>query len=160
MARAVVSLLVLNGPNLNRLGQRPAGIYGSQTLATLEGALRAEAEELGIRIDCRQSNEEGQLLDWLHSAGDDGFVAVIINPGGLAHTSVVLRDAISECGLPVCEVHISNVHAREDFRRLCLTATACQGVISGLGLHGYVAAMRWLVQELNTLNESEGQAHG
>ncbi len=137
--------LVLNGPNLNLLGRREPAVYGATTLADVEASLAVLAGELGTAVECRQSNHEGELLDWLHAAPAAGFKGVIINPGGLSHTSVALRDAIAGIEIPVVEVHISNVHARESFRHVCLTAGACVGAITGLGVAGYGLALRYLV---------------
>jgi 3-dehydroquinate dehydratase II len=137
-------ILVINGPNLNLLGKREPGIYGSGTLADLETQCKAWGEELGVTIDCRQSNHEGVILDWLHSAEQEGFGGIVINPGGLTHTSVALRDAISAITVPVIEVHLSNVHAREEFRHHSYISAVCEGTISGLGFQGYHAAIRAL----------------
>ena len=137
---------VLNGPNLNRLGKREPGIYGAATLADLENRLRAEAAELGVALEFFQSNHEGALIDRLHAWADAGVAGVAFNPGGYTHTSVALRDAISSIGpIPVVEVHISNVHAREEFRHHSKTAGACVGVIAGLGFDGYSLALRALI---------------
>ncbi len=135
---------ILNGPNLNRLGKREPKIYGSDTLADLETRLVIEAKELGVKLDFFQSNHEGALIDKLHSWADAGVAGVAMNPGGLTHTSVALRDAVAASGIPAVEVHISNVHAREEFRHKSLTAGACVGVIAGLGFDGYSLALRHL----------------
>ena len=134
--------LCLNGPNLGALGRREPALYGQATLAELEHRLRARATELGVAVDCRQSNHEGQLVDWLEEAGD--ALGAICNPGGLAHTSVVLRDAFTTFGRPVVEVHLTNVHAREPFRQRLVTAGAARGLISGLGTDGYLLALEAL----------------
>lgn len=138
-------ILVLNGPNLNLLGLREPDVYGHASLADLEAACADTAAELGSSVQCRQSNYEGQLIDWLHGAVEDGFAGVVLNPGGFSHTSVALRDAIAGITLPVLEVHLSNVHAREAFRHASVTAGACVGVIAGLGFDGYRLAIRNLV---------------
>lgn len=134
-------ILILNGPNLNLLGRREPAIYGSATLPELEERCRAWAAEFGLEIECRQSNSEGELLSWLHGAEAAGFRGVILNAAGLTHTSVVLRDAIAGIGLPVIEVHLSNVHAREEFRRHSLIAPVCRGQVSGFGPESYRAAL-------------------
>jgi 3-dehydroquinate dehydratase-2 len=135
---------ILNGPNLNRLGKREPKVYGSDTLADLEARLAKEAADLGVKLECFQSNHEGALIDKLHAWADAGVAGVAFNPGGYTHTSVALRDAVTASGLPVIEVHISNVHAREEFRHKSMTAAACVGVIAGLGFDGYSLALRQL----------------
>lgn len=137
-------ILVLNGPNLNLLGRREPEVYGTATLADLEAACVEAGRELGVEVTCRQSNHEGQLIDWLQCAPGEGVTGVLLNAGGLAHTSVALRDAIAAIDVPVIEVHLSNVHAREAFRHRSVTAGACLGVIAGLGVDGYRAALRYL----------------
>lgn len=136
-------LLVLNGPNLDRLGRREPEVYGRQTLAEIEAGLRQAFPDVAFRF-C-QSAHEGALVEALHAADDDGLDGVVMNPASYAHTSVGLRDAVSAVGVPVVEVHLSNVHAREPFRRRLLTAGACVGVISGLGPAGYALAVRFLL---------------
>jgi 3-dehydroquinate dehydratase-2 len=135
---------ILNGPNLNRLGKREPKVYGSDTLADLEARLTKEAAELGVKVECFQSNNEGALIDKLHAWADAGITGVAFNPGGYTHTSVALRDAVTASGLPVIEIHISNVHAREEFRHKSMTAAVCVGVIAGLGFDGYSLALRQL----------------
>jgi 3-dehydroquinate dehydratase-2 len=130
-------ILVLNGPNLNLLGKREPEIYGETTLADLERVVAEECERLGLACDCVQSNHEGALIDRIHTARDDGVEAIIINPGGLTHTSVALRDALAAVDLPCVEVHLSNIYRREPFRHKSMTAAVAQGVISGLGAMGY-----------------------
>ncbi|WP_288434068.1 type II 3-dehydroquinate dehydratase [uncultured Deinococcus sp.] len=141
--------LVLNGPNLNRLGLREPGVYGAQTLEDLERQCEAWGAELGVAVTCRQSNFEGQLLEWIHEAQEQGFTGIVINPGALTHYSYALRDAISGQPLPVVEVHVSNVDAREEFRHKSVTAAVCRGKISGLGFTGYRLAMDYLAEVLS-----------
>lgn len=147
MTRIPTRILVVNGPNLDRLGRRQPEVYGSTTLADIESDLYRRATELGVELDTFQSNSEGEILDRIHRAADDGD-AVIINAGGLTHTSVVLRDALAEIadGAGYVEVHISNVHAREDFRHRSYLSAAALGVIVGLGAYGYTAALDFLAQ--------------
>lgn len=143
--------MVLNGPNLNRLGKRQPEVYGTTTLADVEKQLLERAGELGIDLYFRQSNHEGELIDWVHEAAYHGS-PVIINPGGFTHTSVALRDALAEVadGAGFIEVHISNVHAREPFRAHSYLSPIARGVIAGLGTYGYVLALDSIV---NTLQE-------
>lgn len=136
----------MNGPNLGRLGIREPDVYGSITLDRIEEAFRIEAERLGAAAECFQSNHEGELIDQLERWTDAGFAGVIINPGGFTHTSVALRDAIASTGLSVVEVHLSNIHSREEFRHRSVTAGACSAVLAGMGPEGYLAALRFLVQ--------------
>lgn len=137
-------ILVLNGPNLNRLGKRQPEVYGSTTLADVESMIKNKAEALSITVDCKQSNHEGELIEWVHEAADNGW-PVIINPGGFTHTSVALRDALAEVsdGAGFVEVHISNVHAREEFRHHSYLSPIARGVIAGLGIKGYLLALEY-----------------
>jgi len=143
-----MSILLLNGPNLILLGTREPEVYGRETLADLERQLAAEAAALGRTLQCFQSNHEGVLIDRIHAARLDGTRAFIINPGGLTHTSVALRDALAGVALPLVEVHISNVHKREEFRHHSYISGVADGVIVGLGLQGYSAALRYLHAKL------------
>ena len=138
--------LLVNGPNLNTLGTREPQIYGHDTLADVVSRVTQRAGELGVEIDAFQSNHEGAIIDYLqaNTGKADGLV---INPGGLAHTSLVLRDAITACQIPTVEVHISNVHAREPFRHESLLTAVCRGMVTGLGWRGYVYALEYLVAE-------------
>ena len=132
---------VLNGPNLNLLGTREPEIYGSETLDDIAAALHDQAGELRIEIEVRQSNHEGHLIDWLHEASATGAHAVILNAGGFTHTSVALRDAVAAVQTPVIEVHLSNPHAREDFRHISLVGRAARGTIAGFGALSYMLAL-------------------
>jgi 3-dehydroquinate dehydratase II len=135
---------IINGPNLDRLGKREPEVYGSQTLKDLEKLLTDFAEQKDIKLSFFQSNHEGDIIDKVSAWSDEGFSAVIINPGALTHTSIALRDAIAGSESDFIEVHISNIYSREDFRKTSLTAPVCKGVISGLGFDGYVAALNFL----------------
>lgn len=134
-------VLVLNGPNLNLLGTREPEIYGHETLDDIAEALEDRATVLGLRIDLRQSNHEGHLIDWLHEAQSRGAKAVILNPGGLTHTSVALHDAVKAIQVPVIEVHLSNPHAREPFRHKSYVSPVAKGTIAGFGAKGYMLAL-------------------
>ncbi|MEZ0355862.1 type II 3-dehydroquinate dehydratase [Mycobacterium sp. SA01] len=139
----MTTVLVLNGPNLDRLGRREPEIYGSTTYDDLVTLIETQATELGLTAVVRQSNSEGQLLDWLHAAADAGD-PVVLNAGALTHTSIALRDACAELTAPLIEVHISNVHAREEFRHHSYLSGVATGVIVGLGVQGYLLALRYL----------------
>lgn len=140
------AVLVLHGPNLNLLGRREPEIYGSLTLAEIDRRLVDAGKELDLEIRCMQSNYEGVLIEALHEA-QDWASGVIFNPGGYTHTSVALRDAVTAAGLPVIEVHLSNVHAREEFRRRSLIAPVCLGAISGFGWRSYLLALHALAPD-------------
>lgn len=142
--RHMKTFAVINGPNLDRLGRREPEVYGKETLADLETSLRRLADELAVSVTFFQSNHEGAIIDHISKSVDEGVAGFIMNPGGLTHTSVALRDALSAAEKPVIEVHISNIHAREEFRKHSVTAGACVGVITGLGLGGYGFALRHL----------------
>ncbi|MEV3937169.1 type II 3-dehydroquinate dehydratase [Glycomyces sp. NPDC049804] len=135
--------LVLNGPNLNRLGKREPAIYGSQTLADLADLCVTTGKELGLEVDFRQTNHEGELLEWLHEAADNGY-PVVLNAAAWTHTSVAVGDACAQLTAPLVEVHLSNVHKREAFRHHSYVSAHAVGVIAGLGADGYVAALRHL----------------
>lgn len=142
------TVLVLNGPNLNLLGTREPAIYGTATLADVERMCREEGDRLGIAVDFRQSNHEGQLIDWLQDAWDEcaagRLIGAVFNPGAYTHTSIALHDAIKGGGLPVIEVHISNVHTREAVRQHSFISPAARGIIVGFGVAGYPLAIRGL----------------
>ncbi|MDQ4006902.1 MAG: type II 3-dehydroquinate dehydratase [Actinomycetota bacterium] len=140
-----MQVLVLNGPNLNRLGTREPEVYGSTTYAELADLCVRTGKDLGLEVDVRQTNDEGEMLGWLHDAADAG-APVLLNPAGWTHTSVALRDACAALTAPLVEVHISNVHAREEFRRHSYVSGVATGVVAGLGVQGYVAALTWLAR--------------
>jgi 3-dehydroquinate dehydratase-2 len=137
-ARAV---LVLHGPNLNLLGTREPQVYGRTTLAELDRRLREHGRRRGVRVECRQSNVEGELIGWLQQAAGEGFAGVVLNPGAFTHYSIALRDAVSAISIPVVEVHLSNVHGREDFRRHSVIAAVARGQIAGFGPQSYVLGL-------------------
>ncbi len=143
-------VLVLNGPNLNLLGAREPAVYGTETLADVERLCRDEGAKLGVVVDCRQSNHEGQLIDWIHEAGREiaagDMIGVVFNPGALTHTSVALHDAIKGASATVVELHISNVHAREEFRHHSFISPAARGIVVGFGVEGYPVAIGALVR--------------
>ena len=138
-----MKILVLTGPNLGRLGTREPEIYGSSTYADLEEMCEQEAKLLGVEVDTRQTDTEGRMLTWLHEAADENL-PVVLNAGAWTHYSIAVRDACSMLTAPLVEVHISNIHAREEFRRHSVLSPVAKGVICGLGFHGYTLAIRWL----------------
>jgi 3-dehydroquinate dehydratase II len=145
---AMSSITVLNGPNLNLLGSRRPEVYGTATLADVEKLCREEADGLGLELVFRQTNAEGQLLDWIHEAGAEAArgasIGTVLNAGALTHTSIALHDAIEAVDLPVVEVHISNVHQREDFRHVSYVSPVARGIVIGFGVDGYALAIRGL----------------
>jgi len=139
----MATVLVLNGPNLNRLGLREPLIYGDRTYDDLVALCHAAGAELNLTVEVRQTNSEAEMIGWLHDAADAGH-AVVINAGAWTHTSIAIRDAASMLTAPMVEVHLSNVHAREEFRHHSYLSAVASGVIVGLGFKGYVAALRYL----------------
>ena len=136
-----MKILLVNGPNMLRLGKREPGIYGTRTLAEIVAEVREAARERGAELVDYQSDIEGELVHRIGTAQDEGFDGIIINPGAYTHTSVAVRDALSGAGIPAVEVHLSNISDREDFRRTLITTPACRGMICGLGAEGYKLAL-------------------
>lgn len=142
------TVFVLNGPNLNALGKREPGIYGGKTLAAIADDCKEAGATLGLEIDFRQSNHEGDLVDWIQEAGDKA-AGIVINPGAYSHTSIAIHDAIRAIApLPVAEVHLSNIHARESFRHVSMVAPVAVGMICGFGPLGYTLALQALAARL------------
>jgi len=143
-------ILVLNGPNLNLLGTREPAVYGSATLADVEALCRGTAARLGVAVECRQSNHEGVLVDWIHEAGAaqraGDLLGVVLNAGAYTHTSVALPDAVKGTGVAMIEVHISNVHAREAFRHHSFLSPVAAGIVVGFGIEGYALAIEGLAR--------------
>lgn len=139
------SLLVLNGPNLNLLGTREPETYGTATLADVERLAAETAEKFGMAVECRQSNHEGQLIDWIHEARGR-HAGIVLNPGAYSHTSIAIRDAISSVELPVVEVHLTNIHAREEFRHHSYVSGVAVAVLCGTGVQGYAYAVEHLAR--------------
>ena len=142
-------IFILNGPNLNMLGNREPEVYGRTTLADIEAMCRDEAARLGVTVDFRQSNHEGALVDWIQEAGQKA-AGIVINPGAYTHTSIALHDAIRGAGVPVIEVHLSNIFARESFRHHSYVSPVAKGVMCGFGAEGYVLALKGLVKAIAT----------
>jgi len=142
-------IVVLHGPNLNRLGTREPSVYGSTTLAQLDASLQKKAADAHIKLTCVQSNHEGALIEAIHQAGDNKVNYLIINPAAFTHTSIALRDALIAVSIPFIEVHISNIYAREAFRHHSYLSDIAQGVISGLGVNGYLLALQAILDEFN-----------
>lgn len=143
------SVLIVNGPNLNMLGTREPEVYGSLTLADLEAACRTHGAGLGLEVDCRQSNSEAEIIGWLHDS-KDRFGGVILNAGAYTHTSVALHDAIKAAGVPLVEVHLSNVYKRESFRHNSFISPVAEGVICGFGMKSYLLALDFFAERLGS----------
>lgn len=139
-----MKILVLHGPNLNLTGTREPDVYGSMTLEQINSRLVELGRELGAEVTCRQSNHEGVLIDLMHEARESA-AGVVFNPGGYTHTSVALRDAVTAIGIPVVEVHMSNIYAREEFRHTSLISAVCKGTVAGFGWRSYEMGLRALV---------------
>jgi 3-dehydroquinate dehydratase-2 len=142
-------VLLINGPNLNTLGQREPDVYGSMTLAEIQAKVEERASALGAEIAAFQSNHEGAIIDFIQEHAPQAH-GIIINGGAFTHYSLAIRDALASAAKPAVEVHISNIYGREPFRRRSVTAGACKGVITGLGWYGYIAALEWLAQEVGS----------
>lgn len=147
--KILVKILVLSGPNLDRLGTREPHIYGSTTLSQIHDGLVSVAESHGASVDCKQSNHEGELVTWIGKASDEGFAGILINAGAYTHTSYALHDAIKGSPLPTVEVHISNPEAREAFRHVSVIAAACVAKVAGFGPDSYRTALEALLRRLN-----------
>lgn len=146
----IMKILVINGPNLQLLGRRKAEHYGTRTLPEIEEMLQKVAADLGVEMDFMQSNHEGVIVDRIAAAITEGVDGIVINPAAYTHTSIAIRDALEAARIPAVEVHLSNVNARDEFRKISLTAPMCIGQITGLSADGYEWAMRALVRHLNT----------
>lgn len=140
-----MKVLVLNGPNLNRLGTREPSVYGSTSYSELVGRCEREGAALGLEVEVRQTNHEGELVEWLHEAADAGW-PVVLNAGAWTHYSIAMRDAAGQLAAPMLELHISNVHKRESFRHHSVLSDIVTGVIAGLGVDGYLLALRWMAE--------------
>ena len=150
------TIFVLTGPNLNLLGSREPRIYGTQTLDDIKESLEERAKGLGVRVDFRQSNHEGELVDWIQEAMAKAS-AIIINAGAYSHTSIAIRDALAALQIPIIEVHLSNIHAREPFRRQSFVSQVARGAIVGLGSHGYLLALDAAAQFAKNAGKSANQ---
>jgi 3-dehydroquinate dehydratase-2 len=145
--RPLRRILVVHGPNLNLLGSREPTVYGSETLVSINKRLVSTGRAAGVPVDCYQSNHEGELIDRIHAAKKQGVTLIVINPGGFTHSSVALRDALAGVSIPFVEVHLSNIHAREHFRRHSYFSDLAIGVVCGLGARGYDLALQYALQD-------------
>jgi len=145
---SVPTIWVLHGPNLNLLGTREPAVYGTATLADIDASLRKLASTRGAAVECRQTNREGELIDWVHECARSGGRGLLVNAGGYTHTSIALGDALRAVALPAVEVHLSNVHARESFRHVSHIAPACLGIVAGFGARSYDHALVALLDHL------------
>jgi 3-dehydroquinate dehydratase-2 len=143
-------VLILNGPNLNLLGSREPEVYGTDTLADIEARLNTQAQAANCQLSCFQSNAEHELVDRLHLAKQESVDYIVFNPGAFTHTSIALRDALLGVEIPFIEVHLSNVHAREEFRQRSFLSDVAQGVITGLGARGYEYALTWAIDSVGS----------
>ncbi len=139
-------IMVINGPNLNMLGIREPGVYGNRTYTDLENYIEEYGEKKGVEITVMQSNSEGEIIDFIHHTMN-GYDGIVINPGAYTHYSYAIRDALASVSVPAVEVHLSNIHCREEFRHKSVTAAACKGQIAGLGFRGYLLAVDYLLEE-------------
>lgn len=146
-----MKILVINGPNLNLLGRRQPEVYGSETLADVEAKLKNLGKELGLKLTFKQSNKEGELVDYIQATLDDGTDGLLINPGAYGHTSIAMRDALLAVGKPFVEVHVSNVYGRETFRKQSMLSDIAAGVIAGFGTYGYELGLKGLNAALKTV---------
>lgn len=144
----MAKILVIHGPNLNMLGTREPEIYGHETLDDVNSMLIEQGKEAGVEVECRQSNHEGTMVDWIQQAGKEGFGFVILNAGAYTHYSIAIRDAIAAITVPVIEVHLSNVHKREEFRHTSVIAPVVMGQILGFGVDSYFAAMATAIRKM------------
>lgn len=151
-----MKVLVLHGPNLNLLGRREPDVYGSSTLADVDRLIREHARLQGVRVECRQSNFEGQLVEWLQGAERERFEGVVLNPGALTHYSIALRDAVAAIGIPVVEVHLSNIHAREPWRHQSVIAGVARGQVLGFGPASYVLGLDAVIAVDRSARERPG----
>jgi 3-dehydroquinate dehydratase-2 len=153
----VKKILVIHGPNLNLLGSREPDLYGSCTLRDIDEGLVRKGKELGAKVSTFQSNYEGEIVDRVQAASSEGFGAIVINPAAFTHTSVAIRDALAACGLPFVEIHISNIHSREEFRRKSLVSDIASGIVAGFGPEGYRLALTGACGLLDTVMPGGGE---